>query len=329
MNIEGAGRIRDAFKELLDERVDPPTLVATAPGTGQGFLVAVDGFANMYLLVPAADQLLAPRTIREFGSIVVTSAAPFDLIVDGAERRAAFAGLMLSGQRRDLMTAFAFLSEAVLAALPEVPTQFELDAVLGDFAELFSRADHLDPGVVKGLWGELWFLSTLSDASFALSAWHPAPTSRFDFGISGFSVEVKTHEGERASHNFSHLQLITRPSETWVVSVRIYSDGGGKSLASMVDSFAGRLAPQERRRFLSIVFGTLGTDLESLDDYRFALSGDLSRVAVLASDVPVVSYDPELPISDVRYRVDITEVLARDGLSLPDLLAKLGLQPFL
>jgi hypothetical protein len=244
--------------------------------------------------------------------------------VDGEARRGRFTAIVLPQARREVLVAFTVLAAGLLAGLPDSPTQREIQDFIDGFVELFRSSPDLDLNTTKGLWGELWLIFISNNPHNYQLARDSGSRVRFDFAFADLNLEVKTHEGQRPVHHFSHSQLTAESEKTIVVSLLIREDAAGHSIAEMMDRIAAVVSVESRSLLMRKVFAILGTSFDSASELRYS-TDDLGGVrGVYASHLPSVVVPEGAMIDQITYRVDISEPLEKFGMSLEALLMRVA-----
>lgn len=283
----------------------------TAPGRVTD-LLAVDSMKNVYVLLEDLSSGPLHQT-RRFSSISILPSQSYRLEVDGKQVEKKYVALVLHHDKVTLLSAFAITSSALLASLPLQPNAADISSYLETFVELFLNNREVDAATVKGVWGELWVLASADDPASLLECWHDSQFGHFDFSRSGVHIEVKTHEGERSFHHFSAAQLSIDASTTFIVSCLIFSDNGGKTAMDLIDEISVKLSGPQRTQLLRKALESLGTGLEEASEFRYEVRNGLMNQVLLASEMPVLSFDDRAPVSQISYSVDMSELLKARG----------------
>ena len=234
-----------------------------------------------------------------------------------------FVVVSLRGDDLGLAEAFCLAADALVAALPEVPSASDIEKAVREFVEVLSALSLPSPRAVAGLWAELWLMSVASDPQAAVMAWHRNPTDRFDFSFAAHFVEVKATEREERNHDFSYEQLRRTEAPVNVVSLRLRRAQGGKSVADLVAKLQAGLSAELRAKLVKNVFGAIGSAVSEASEIRFDDGFAEANLRVISADrVPVVEIPTASPISAVRFRVNLDDTsLKADLLKLPVQLA--------
>ncbi|MBO3746186.1 PD-(D/E)XK motif protein [Streptosporangiaceae bacterium NEAU-GS5] len=193
-----------------------------------------------------------------------------------------------------------------------------LDDTLRILARLLARRDTFSTEQELGLVGEIMFLLRLIRSigpDEALHAWRGSEREEHDFSIRGHDLEVKTTSGERRTHWIGSLtQLLPTPGRPlWLISNQLttaeFTDG--HSLPDLIEMARRRLGS------LSTVFdrklGGAGWQEAYTDTCRRRWRRRAASVAfAVVEGFPSLTQDkisgvPLVRISDVSYRVDLTE----------------------
>lgn len=214
--------------------------------------------------------------------------------------------------------------EMVSAATRRVAAELNaaaVDDLLASMLELFRQAAPPSPNIVTGLWGELLTISMATDRAKFLAAWHSAPNDVFDFSFPKARLEVKTTQSPTRDHEFALAQVSGgRPSD-YVLSIIVQRSSAGASAIDLAKSIAAAVDDASADRLWRVVFETLGTELEGVDDQRFDL--DVARAslkAFRARDIPapVVPASLQSVVTNVSFSVSLGAIA--DSPELPALL---------
>lgn len=172
------------------------------------------------------------------------------------------------------------------------------------FADIFR--DAVDPSgeVIKGLWGELKFMSEAEDPQALLGGWHSSPNSVLDFELSSVAFEVKSTESEALKFHFRHQQLQIRREDGWVVAVSLYRSESGASILDLLSQLAGRVSPAQYQQILAKSLEVLGSAIFNLAHIRFELRPFGIRLTRMKSLPPIEGIPSS--VSDVTFIQDLS-----------------------
>ena len=320
--FENADTILDEFSALL---VDLPTEQllrgSVAPGR-KNDVIAVDADGRCLVLVRRTDE--SPTGLaRTFESLQVIPSGLYAVDLSTGSETHDYAALILSNVRRDLLSSFALIASGLLASLSDRPNSHDIEKFIDSFVSMFRVTPAVERDVIKGIWGELWLLNRAEDSTTLAAAWHQSPLSLFDFSLDNMRIEVKTHEGVRPEHWFSHEQIVVLGDSTTIVSLRIAEDAAGATIADLIESVSSEMTLPQRADLLRKVAAVLGTAFERARDDRFVLRGTVLNNCIKASDLPRVTIPAGAPISGVNYKIDLTSLLYERGTGVDALLRSL------
>jgi len=322
--FEHAERTVELFADLFRGPIPDGNQLVGIPAPGRtNDVLAMDQFKNVYVLVETRGAGRALKS-RRLSSISTSSSQIYRLDVEGEPVEKSYAALVLDKDRRYLLSAFAVLATALLAQLPQSPSPQQIDGFLDTFIELFNDGQSVDPSAVKGVWGELWFISSAPDPASMLRYWHDESHSHFDFSAQGHNIELKTHEGDRSQHHFSHAQLSIASERTSVVSCLVYADNGGRTVGDLMDQIAQSLTLVQRTALVKKALGALGASIEDVAESRYSVRNENTNMVLSVSEMPIVSTDARAPITQLSYVVDMTDLLASRGSPLVAAFAQLS-----
>ncbi len=219
-----------------------------------------------------------------------------------------FVVVSLRGDDLGLAEAFCLAADALITALPEMPSVSDIEKAVREFVEVLTALSLPSSRAVSGLWAELWLMSVASDPHATVAAWHRDPTDRFDFSFTGHFVEVKATEQEERSHNFSYEQLRQCEWPVNVASLRLRRAQGGKSIVDLVSALQERLNAELRTKLVKNVFGAIGNAVSEASEIRFDEAFAAANLRVIAAErVPTVVIPDGSPISAVRFQVNLDD----------------------
>lgn len=189
-------------------------------------------------------------------------------------------------------------------------------------AELFSSLETNTADVI-GLWGELHLLKTAFDVNRAVRAWCLAKTARFDFVTDAYVFEVKTTLKARREHRFSLEQLCPDSGVTaYIVSILLTELPSGKTVGELMDEvYSSILDAEDRKRFFRQCLKKGGKDIYSSGLRLGVYPGGKSVAVYLAGHLPTPQVEDGVPIRNVRFDLDVTDVAALPDTAAASLLA--------
>lgn len=302
--VVAAERLLVAYSELSKSQFRPgATYLAEALEDRRGAYSAIGRDGDFALLLPLNDAVgLAFEETMDSISISYNVALSVD-VRGAAVEQSAFAVVSLHHDKMSLLSGFAFLSAALLQALPAEMRVNDVRIFLEDFRLLFVPKKHVSRDVIKGLWGELWIMSQVANPCDWVHAWHVESSETFDFSFPSRMVEVKSTETEIRQHHFSLNQLQSYGKEVVVASLKMQADASGASLASLLDSILEGLDGLDRAQLVRKCFTVVEGNLESLNDFRFSASSPDPLRLIMAEDVPKVTVPAGSLISSVSFAV--------------------------
>ncbi|HEY4269546.1 MAG TPA: PD-(D/E)XK motif protein [Galbitalea sp.] len=320
--FEFADRVVEQFLELFDVQPENPFELRGQIAAGRDSdVLAVQGDGSAYILIRIEDG--GTRALAQaFDALRVIPRGSYAVELPAGPIVRTYCAIALSGDRRELLAAFSMVGAALLASLPQNPSTTQVEEFVSAYVDMFSTRARPNVSTIKGIWGELWLINRSVAKSELLEAWHPSATATFDFTFVDKEVEVKTHEGFRSVHHFSHSQLTTG-RDAFVVSLGIIEDPSGLSIANLLDEISIDFSLRERMMLARKTFNSLGFEVEGTEDYRYRVMDPNGRIVVAAQKVPTVHVPRLEPIYDVSYAVDISAALEAFGRPLQELLPSL------
>lgn len=312
-------KLYGAYREAASA---PPTEdgalpASVAPGRKHDYISVGAQKQPVLLLSCASSGVLKRPPIKlqhmtvEFG-ISFRVRAPFGIVEDD------FVVVSLRGDDLGLAEAFCLAADALVAALPEAPTESDIQNAVREFVEVLSTLSLPSSRSVAGLWAELWLMSVASNPPAAVAAWHRDPTERFDFSFADHFVEVKATEREERIHDFSYEQLRRNEAPVKVASLRLRRVQSGKSVADLVAMLQQCLSAELRMKLVRNVFEAIGSTVSEASEIRFDERFAESNLRIIAADrVPAVVIPDGSPIAAVRFRVNLDDASLTADLEIP------------
>ncbi|WIB69581.1 PD-(D/E)XK motif protein [Curtobacterium sp. MCBD17_026] len=171
------------------------------------------------------------------------------------------------------------------------------------FADLFRDTPDPSDEVIKGLWGELRFVSETEDPQALLRGWHASPYSVLDFELPAVAFEVKSTESESLRFHFRDQQLKVRREDGWVVVVSLYRSESGVSILDLLARLSVRLSPTDYQQALSKSVDVLGSALLGVGHIKFDLRPFGIQLTRMES-LPVIGSIPS-SVSNVSFIQDL------------------------
>ncbi len=213
---------------------------------------------------------------------------------------------------RKLQEYFLRISETLIKALSNKPTQQQIVDSLNNFVEIFRSLADTPKNTVHGLWTELFLIESSSNPTTLLNYWHNLPEEKFDFNSGAEKIEVKSNSNFERIHTFSSEQL-NPPEETQVLiaSIFIRQHSNGFSIQQLVESITDKVQSIDLiEKLNNIVFRTLGNSFEqsvkikfdyniAKDSLQYYKQEDIIKIEAL--------YIPN-EVSRVKYQSDLSSI---------------------
>jgi hypothetical protein len=173
---------------------------------------------------------------------------------------------------RNLQEYFLRISETLVKAIGQNPTQQQVIDSLKKFVEVFKTLANSPTNTVNGLWAELFLIENSNNPKTLINYWHNQPEEKFDFNAGIERVEVKSSSNFERKHIFSAEQL-NPPSDTQVLIASIFlkQHNSGSHIQYLIDSISKKIDYDIEivDKLNSIVFRTLGSSLEHSIGIKF------------------------------------------------------------
>lgn len=221
--------------------------------------------------------------------------------------------IVLNSENYDFQNYFLEVIYLLLQNLPKNPSSEQIKKEIDKIVTLFSYASKPALKTIQGLWAELLVISQSHNPEYLIKAWHSTPKSKFDFNDGIDKIEVKSSSTMRRVHSFSLEQL--NPNENSmliIVSIFAVQTGIGKNIADLRTIIFSRVSDLQIQNLLdSIIFQTLGTDLENSFDYYFDYQLALDEIRFFESNlIPKIKNEYIPPeISNVKFSCDLSRLL--------------------
>lgn len=314
-----SSKLYDAYREAssVTSNTDEPLPAVVIPGRTHDY-VSLGPNNQPLLLLSCVDSASLRRPPIRLQNLTVEFGVQYRVRTSSSIVEDNFVVISLHGEDLTLAEPFCLASDALLAALPEVPSAVNIEGVVRQFVELLSAMSLPSARAVAGLWAELWLMYVAADRRAAIAAWHLDTTDRFDFSFPSHFVEVKATEREQRNHDFSYEQLRRSTLPIRIVSLRLRHAQGGKSVSDLVESLQTDLNPDLRTKLVRNVFGAIGSAVSEAFEIRFDEKFAAENLRTIAGDkVPAVTIPATGPISAVRFRVNLSDSSLSSDLRQP------------
>lgn len=212
----------------------------------------------------------------------------------------------------ELKLHFLRVLDVLIRDIGQRPSESDLKSLVGGFVELFQSLERPTGRTIQGLWCELFVIANANNVSAAISAWHSNPRDLFDFSKEGAALEVKSSLTGVRQHTFRLEQLVNGANGLMLIASLILSkDDRGDSVADLWDRISSSTACEsaQREKVLRVIVASLGKDWRHAYRMRFdSRSAKESLRLYNASDVPKVSLPTPDGVSEVRFRVDLSNI---------------------
>lgn len=257
----GTTAFSSAFKLLSSSKIPVGAeFLAQAAPLGISSFVAIDSDDTHWFLKPVklvGNELPRPD-VRVGGQFRVVERRDLKLTdVSGRSFESSMSGYSLRAGRSTTKAMSQFLG-ALSGSVEDGWGFEEFLAFARRFADLFRDTPDPSDEVIKGLWGELRFVSETEDPQALLRGWHASPYSVLDFELPAVAFEVKSTESESLRFHFRDQQLKVRREDGWVVVVSLYRSESGVSILDLLARLSVRLSPTDYQQALSKSVDVLG-----------------------------------------------------------------------
>jgi len=212
---------------------------------------------------------------------------------------------------------FLRTGNAIIELIGDSPTHKQVAKAVDNLVELFRVLNEAPRKSVQGLWAEVFLMSISSNPITLLKAWHRSPGDKYDFGAENQRIETKSATSSRLrQHHFSFEQL-NPPQGVRVIIASIFVEriGAGTSLDDLVEMVRKKINKEpEFLLYLDQMVGmTLGNNWKSAAKDKFDYQLAKKSITFYWSDsIPCINPDLPKQISDVRFKVDLTDAPTLD-----------------
>jgi hypothetical protein len=297
------------------------SLIARFPdGCEHLFGQGVVGRSDLWFSIDASDHpsLLFETTEGDeqpdlkLKYVEVEFARRCDISMEGGGRRVGtFTAVSFKDDDADLVRIFLRLLEEAFLSEEGPHSSQEIRSKIIALADIFSRLETNVKDVI-GLWGELFVIRRSRDPVKVARAWCLAKSAQFDFLGENHVLEVKATTKARRLHRFSLEQV--RPSSglnPYICSILLVELPSGITVGELMDEVLELIEDaNDRSRVFHQCLKKGGKDIYS-STLPLAVFPDGTSLAVFsASTIPVPQVDDSVPIYNVRFDADLTEVQA-------------------
>jgi len=228
-----------------------------------------------------------------------------------------FTVISFSGIDEALTLYFFKICSLFLHSIPAYPTLKEVQVVTNGFIELFRTLQEPPRKQIQGLWGELLLIHLVSNKQELVRAWHAYPEERYDFGLDGLRIEVKSSSNRRRSHHFTAAQLNPpKGVQLYIVSIFVEPSVSGKTISELMFEIESSLVDTDLvAKLRRVAYATLGSQVMHIDTIRFDFEVAYDSVQVFeSSKVPKIELIPQ-QLSELRFVSDLSGI---EALSVED-----------
>jgi len=304
--------IRKLYSELQNREATKPgfTSVSRLLSSEKFFLGVSDIGTPMFLIDCEFTNAIADSEL-EYISILYNKQCK---IFDDSKREflKTCSVIILNSNNYDFQTYFLEVIYLMVKNLPQNPTQEEIKNEIDKVIALFRCMSKPSVKTVQGLWAELFVIAQAKNPEYLIKAWHSTPRSKFDFNDGKDKVEVKSTSGMKRIHKFSLEQLNPNENSKLIVaSVFTVETGIGKNINDLRVMIFSKINDTAIQRLVdSIIFETLGCDLEKAFDFYFDYQYAIDELCFFdAEKIPKIE-KKHIPqeISFVNFSCDLSSI---------------------
>ena len=297
---------------LLSELRDRPSghafTVAPVPGS-QAFLLGVDTTGHPVLFVQAEAGAVEPPLRTNKVSLHIGQSYSLAGMDDSPRVELLHALRCETSDSADVET-FLLLAEAFLARWEAGGVdRHALTSFFRSMVRLFAVTPAKDlQAERRGLWGELFMMSSVRGFRFWAPFWHSESTRRFDFSCGRNRVEVKITTRPERTHHFSHRQIYAIEGEEIVVASIVASeDDSGLSLKQLIEDCRSALLGTPD--YLKLAKAVRQAGMESSTESGpviDAVEAEEGLAWFRSIDIPHFRVPEPAGVTETRYKVDLS-----------------------
>ena len=310
--------MRPALRDVIDQIPEPGGVfdsenfvVESIPGHERHFVGWDHRGAPCVLLTSVDGGFRAPL---QLSGLEVRYSVPCRITLqNGTSRDETLSVVICTAPEVQLQDYFLHLMETILRIVGERPTMAVIVGAIGNLVDILQQLARPPRREVIGLYGELVVIALSANPLDCVAAWRADADDRFDFSIGDARLEAKATSGKLRSHMFS-LEQCRPPVGTHgaVASMFVELSGGGQSIEEIVAEIVHRVEDEGARlKVQRTVAQSLGSGLTQALTVRFddVLARSSYQLFDLRS-IPAIREALPKELSEVRFRVDLTDVVA-------------------
>ncbi len=210
------------------------------------------------------------------------------------------------GQNDDVKDVFLKTCQVLIKSLGQSPSNKKIKQTVDKFIELFKAIKEPPKKSIQGIWSELFLIEQSNFPEKVILGWHSIPEEKFDFSFDNLRIEVKSSSTESRTHHFSSAQLNPINNlEIIIASILVDMNVAGFSVIDLMNKIKGNLDdfPKQKEKLHLLVYSTLGTDIERVDEIKF--NYELAKASLRlykSEDIPKIE-STNIPeeVSNVRF----------------------------
>lgn len=287
------------------------------PSTNSFSAKAIKGFENhrvaknfndnpsLLILISECDQdFFVPN--QNLFNLKVTHNVKCEIETDKKISHNNFSVISYIGQNYDVKDIFLKTCQVLVKSLGQTPSNKKIKQTVDKFIELFKAIKEPPRKSIQGLWCELFLIEQSNFSEKVILGWHSIPEEKFDFSFNKLRIEVKSSNSESRMHHFSSDQLnSTSDTKIIIASVLVNTSTTGLSVIDLMKKINNKLDdfPKQIEKLHLLVYSTLGTDVEKVNEIRF--NYELAKESLRfykSEEVPKIeTVDIPKEVSNVRF----------------------------
>lgn len=299
--------------------------VISISGMSHKLGASTEGFPKFFVRTNSSASAVQ-NVVREILSVEYN--VPCQIKDDGSIiQDGLYSIITLRSLDQPLQSYFIEIFTLMLQRLPFEPSCRELAIEVENLIAIFSALVQPPKKKIQGLWAELLVIEKSTSPETLITAWHSAPTAKYDFTSGRDKIEVKSTSSEERVHRFSLDQLNPGEHSNLVIASVIVRESGpafdGLSLKGLYQRICERVSDVGAQiKLYTIIANTIGSDIDKFDSLCFDYTGASDSLAFFDyHDVPSISKDC-IPsnVAEVRFTSDLSGLIdIRDPESVYDL----------
>lgn len=305
---------RQVGSRLVETKLAPRSLLVESLDSNNKIFAAVDSDGARSLVVAAQKSSKSIPSLK-LSSLSVEYGISYQLHKSDTVEQLRVSVLRCLTPDPAIGDLFATFCIALLDALPDEPSDSDLEREVDKWVALFWRLQGPARTTVIGLIGEVTVLDNVEQLADWVRAWHTSATDNLDFAFSApsLSVEVKATSGQQRVHELSLHQAMPPITEVhYFASVIVELRETGVRLSDVVEELAEKLRGTfESKLFWQAIAEVCGSSLGEFLDARYLRDVARETLRFYEGETipkPIVQLPLPAGVSGLRFRSDFSSL---------------------